>query len=151
MEFNTEVGVMKALFTKLCYANDMNIRRAEPHDSQLLSSLCVEVQTLHARHYPQIFKMLSAADFAEPFFATQLKDPLTHIFVAEQDGQVIGYILCELIERPENNFTHLNRFVLIDQISVRPDKQGRGAGALLIAQARALAQTLGVKRIHLDT
>ena len=129
----------------------MNIRQATLEDSFLLSSLCMDVQRLHAEHHPRIFKTPPSADFASPFFDEMLADPATTIYIAEEDAQTLGYIFCNLIERPETPFTYPNRFLHIDQISVRPDVQGRGAGTALIDQVEKLARELGVSKIQLDS
>jgi GNAT superfamily N-acetyltransferase len=129
----------------------MNIRKAIPADNLLLSSLCMDVQRLHAVHHPDIFKMPQNDDFAVGFFEETLADPLVTIFIAEEDGQTLGYILCKLIERPENPFTFSMRYLLVDQISVRPAAQRRGVGSALLKQAETLARELGVSRIQLDS
>ena len=129
----------------------MNIRRATPTDSFLLSSLCMDVQQLHAEHHPRIFKMPQSADFASSFFDEILADPEITIYIAEEDAQALGYIFCKLMEREESPFTYSNRFLHIDQLSVRPNAQGRGAGTTLMDQAEKLARELGVSKIRLDS
>ena len=129
----------------------MKIRRAILQDSLLLSSLCADVQRLHAEHYPHIFKTPKAEDFAISFFDELLADPAASIFIAEEDGQAIGYVVCKLVERPENPFTFASRHLLVDQISVRPSARRQGTGAALMKQAEALAQELGAARIQLDS
>src|SRR5215208_4224918 len=128
----------------------MNIHQAGSADSLLLSSLCIDVQSLHAEYYPNIFKPPQSEDFAVSFFSEVLADLNTRIFIAERDGQALGYILCKLIERPENPFTFTTRFLMIDQISVRPSIRRQGIGAALMEQAEILARKLGVQRIQLD-
>jgi len=56
-----------------------------------------------------------------------------------------------LIERPESPFTYANRFLHIDQISVRPNAQRRGVGTALMNQVEKLAGELGVSKIQLDS
>ena len=129
----------------------MNIRQATPTDSFLLSSLCMDVQRLHAEHHPRIFKMPQSVDFAAAFFDEMLADPAATIYIAEEDAQALGFIFCKLIEREESPFTYPNRFLHIDQISVHPNAQGRGAGTALIDQAEKLAWELGVSKIRLDS
>lgn len=129
----------------------MNIRRAVPADRSLLSSLCMDVQRLHAGHHPDIFKMPQNDDFAGAFFDEMLVDPLVTVFIAEEGGRALGYILCKLIERPENPFTFAMRYLLIDQISVRPEAQGKGVGAALMEQAAAQASEWNVFRVQLDS
>ena len=129
----------------------MNIRQAVFTDSLLLSSLCMDVQSLHAEHHPDIFKLPEREDFAMGFFDDMLADPTAAIFIFEKDGQAPGYILCKLFERQENPFTFAMRSLRIEQISVRPAARGQGVGAALIKQAEGFATELGVQRIQLDS
>ena len=129
----------------------MNIRQAVPADSLLLSTLSVDVQSLHAQHQPDIFKMPQSEDFAVSFFDQMMADAAVTIYIAEEDARALGYIFCQLIERPETAFTYSNRFLHIDQISVRPDAQGRGTGTALMNEAAKLARELGVSKIQLDS
>ena len=119
----------------------MKIRQAIPSDSPLLSSLCMDVQRVHAKHHPHIFKMPQSDDFAVSFFDEMLSDPSVMIYIAEGD-QALGYIFCKLFERPESPFTYTNRFLQIEHISVRPDAQRHGVGAALMDQAEKLAREL---------
>ena len=105
----------------------MKIRQATSIDSLLLSSLCVDVQSLHAKHYPDFFKIPQSDNFAVDFF----------------DGM--------LIERPENLFKFSTRYLDVDQISVRPAAQGKGVGKALLIQVDALARELNIQRIQLDS
>jgi len=129
----------------------MNIRQANAADSSLLSSLTTDVQRLHAENHPDIFKMPQNNDFAVTFFDEKLADSLVRIFIAEENGQALGCILCKLIEREENPFTLMMRYLLVDQISVRPEAQGMGVGTALIKQSEILAREWDVPRIQLDS
>jgi GNAT superfamily N-acetyltransferase len=129
----------------------MNTRPAVSADSFTLSSLSQDVQRLHAEHHPGIFKLPESEDYAVPFFDELLADQAVKIFIAEEEGKAVGYIVCKLVERQENPFIHAMRALLIDQISVRPEVQGKGAGRALMEQAELLARDLQVNRIHLDS
>jgi ribosomal protein S18 acetylase RimI-like enzyme len=129
----------------------MEIRPATPKDSLTLSALCRDVQSLHAEHHPQVFKMPQSDKFAVEFFDEILASPEFTTYIAEADGRPLGYILCRLVDRPENAFTFTNRFLLIDQISVRPDAQRRGVGTSLLKKAEGLARELGFAKIQLDS
>jgi GNAT superfamily N-acetyltransferase len=129
----------------------MDIRQATPADAARLSSLCLDVQRLHAQHHPEIFKMPESETFAVAFFDEILAQPESRIFIAEEDGREVGYIFFQLIERPENPFTFARRLLHIDQISVRPEAQGRGVGAALMGQAQAVASEWHVERTQLDS
>ena len=129
----------------------MKIRKATATDSRPLSSLCVDVQRLHARHHPYFFKMPQSDDFAVSFYDEILADPSVVIYIAEGDAQALGYIFCKLFERPESLFAYTNRFLQIEHISVRPDAQQHGMGTALINQAEELAREIGVTKIQLSS
>ena len=129
----------------------MKVRQAVSSDSLLLSSLCLEVQSLHAEHHPDIFKTPQSDDFAVSFFEEMLADPAITIYIAEENAQALGHIFCRLIERPESPFTYANRFLHIDQISVRPNAQRRGVGTALMNRVEELAREIGIIRIQLDS
>jgi ribosomal protein S18 acetylase RimI-like enzyme len=129
----------------------VNTRRATSLDSFVLSSLSTDVQRLHAEHYPDIFKIPEREDFAVSFFEEMLADPAVWIFIAEEEGRAVGCIVCKLVERPENPFTVPMRYLLVDQITVRPDAGRKGVGDALMKQAESLAGQLDVQRVQLDS
>jgi diamine N-acetyltransferase len=129
----------------------MNIRQTTSADTLRLSSLCMDVQSLHAKHHPDIFKLPQGEDFAVSFFEEMLVDPSVSIFIAEEDGNAVGYMLCKLVERPETPFSFARRLLHIDQISVRPAAHGQGVGTALMQQAEMLAKEWDVERIQLDS
>jgi ribosomal protein S18 acetylase RimI-like enzyme len=136
---------------KLWYSQSMNIRKATSEDALLLSDLSRDVQSLHAQNYADIFKIPQSADFAISFFDEMLADPAVSIFIAEENGEAIGYILCKLIERPENPFTFAMRSLLVEHISVHPAARGQGVGTALMKEAEMLAKELAVQRTQLDS
>ena len=129
----------------------MNIRTAASTDNLLLSSLCVDVQNLHAKNHPEYFKIPQSDNFAVEFFQKMLADPTVRIFVAETEERVLGYVVCKLMEREETPFSFAMRYLLVDQISVRPIAQGQGVGKALLDRAEELAKEMNVLRIQLDS
>ncbi len=134
-----------------CYPYSMKIRHAVPQDSALLSSLCVDVQRLHAEHHPNLFKLPQNDDFAVAFFDEALTEASTTIFLAEENGQALGYVLCKPTERPETLFTFAMRFLLVDQISVRPQARGQGVGSALLVRVEELARRLSISQVQLNS
>ena len=129
----------------------MNIRPASSADNLLLSSLCMDVQNLHAKNHPEYFKIPQSDDFAVEFFQKMLADPTVKIFIAETEERILGYVVCKLMEREETPFSFAMRYLLVDQISVRPIAQGQGAGKALLGRAEELAKEIKVSRIQLDS
>jgi len=129
----------------------MKIRQAVSTDGLLLSSLSTGVQRLHAENHPDIFKMPQNEDFAVSFFDEMLASPTTRIFIAEENGEAFGCVVCKLIERDENPFTVAMRYLMVDQISVQPEAQGKGVGKALIEQVKILSREWNVSRVQLDS
>lgn len=127
------------------------IRKATIEDAAILSALNVDVQRIHADALPHIFKQPTSDDFAQDFMREQLADrEHNYFFIAEQNGEAVGYICARIIERPDNPFMFAWKRLLIDQISVKPAYQGRGTGNLLIQAVRNLAKDRGIGTIALE-
>ena len=131
--------------------NSMNVRRATSTDSLLLSTLCMDVQKLHAQNHPTLFKEPLSPDFAVPFFEKMVLDDAKYIYIADENEQALGYIFFKVVERDENPFLFSRRYLLIDQISVRPEAQGQGVGKALIQQVEVTARELEIPRIELGS
>ena len=129
----------------------MNIRKATSLDSLLLSTLCMDVQKLHAQNHPMIFKEPLSSDFAFSFFEKMFPDDTKYIYIAEENEQALGYIFFKVVERDENPFLFSRRYLLIDQISVRPEAQGQGVGKALLQKVEVVARELDIPRIELGS
>ncbi|HSG42893.1 MAG TPA: GNAT family N-acetyltransferase [Anaerolineales bacterium] len=129
----------------------MNIRKATTEDSLLLSTLCVDVQKLHTQSHPDLFKTPQSSDFAIPFFEKMLQEDTMYIYISEENEHALGYIFFKIVERDENPFLFARRYLLIDQISVRPKAQGQGVGKALMQQVEVVARELEIPRIELGS
>ena len=81
----------------------MNIRKATMKDSLLLSTLCMNVQQLHTQNHPDLFKTPQSPDFAVPFFEEMLLDDTKYIYIAEENGQALGYIFLGFKSKVQQN------------------------------------------------
>ncbi len=63
------------------------------------------------------------------------------MWVAELDGEVVGVLVLE--EAPDH--------VLVDNLAVAPDAQGRGVGGRLLEHADARASAAGLTEVRLYT
>ena len=130
----------------------MIIRRATEADVKLLAELNQDVQRIHAEALPDWFKQPNQVDAVAVDFATRiLGDTQEYVYIAEVNGEAVGYICARRVERPENPYTYAQTLMLIDQISVKPRFQGCGCGRKLIQTVVDLAMTNESKRVILDT
>ena len=128
----------------------ITIRRAATDDAAALSALCVDVQQVHAIAHPEFFKQPAGPDFARAFMAERLDDPDVRIFIAEHDGEPVGYALGQIVDLEENPFRHAVRQLVIDQMSVRPAYRGRGIGTRLLEEMFATAGAEEIKLLTLS-
>lgn len=129
----------------------MKIRAADQSDLALLSRLCVPVQQMHADAHPDIFKPPTEVDFAVSFFEMIMLKPNFQIFIAENEGEAVGYIVLQEIHREGHTFTFQRDYLHIDQISVKPEHQGKGVGKALMARAVQIAKEVGLSQITLGS
>ncbi len=129
----------------------MNIRRATLDDVGILARLNEDVQRIHAAAYPTIFKQPDYPAVMTDFKTRILGNPQGQVYIAEVDGEAVGYIYALKMERLENPYTYAQRYMLIDQISVKPTAQGHGCGRKLIQTVIDWATACGMARVMLDT
>jgi ribosomal protein S18 acetylase RimI-like enzyme len=129
----------------------MQIRRATKNDALTLSTLNVDVQVIHAKALPHIFKQPASASFALQFMLDRIDDPLNYFLIGNVGGEDIGYIFARIIDRPENPFMHAWKYIYIDQISIKPTYQRLGYGEQLMEAIQKVASEAGIDTIALDT
>lgn len=126
----------------------MRIRKALPADPAALATIGVHVQDLHHRHRPDWFRPADATA-SLPVYTTLLGDPAVTAFIAEDDGQAVGYVIARVVERPETPLTWGGTLVDIDQICVLPGARRHGVGSKLVRAVRTLASEVGADWLHL--
>jgi len=127
------------------------VRRASSADVQTLGRLGARLVEEH--HSLDRTRFLAtrkgmANDYAS-FLRSQLDDPETVIFVAEDNAKVIGYAWAE-IEGPDYMALRGPAGVLHDVI-VDPEYRGRGVGRLLIEATLSYLNSQGAPRVVLST
>jgi len=121
----------------------------ETDDHNTLAFLNEGVQSLHHKLYPEEFKPFDLSQ-AKRAFKRILADPAAVAFLATQDGEAIGYILCMIKRRAESEFQYERTSLLIDQIFVREAHRNQGAAKALLEKAISLARDKGISHIELN-
>jgi ribosomal protein S18 acetylase RimI-like enzyme len=129
----------------------IEIRPATAVDAPLISQLNADVQKFHAEAYPWRFKPPGADTFTDQDAAALLARPDHFALLAHVDGMPAGYVVAEIIRRPETSRHHAHDMVYVHQISVRPVSRRRGVGRALLGAVNARAQSEGISLMALDT
>jgi ribosomal protein S18 acetylase RimI-like enzyme len=121
----------------------------ETNDYKIIAGLNEEVQNLHARLHPEMFKPFDRFEM-EKALENYLSEPNTYGYLVKQDGVDIGCAVFFLRETKENAFHYNIKTLYIDQISVLTKYQRTGAGKILMNQAEKLAREKSINKIELD-
>ena len=115
------------------------IRRARPGDHLLIRELQQEIAALHYEGRPDLFQK-EGRFYSEEEFARLLADPEDFIWIAEEDGSVVGYAFA-LVQRARKNatFRDFNRFY-IDDVCVSSACQRQGIGRMLMDECKRQAR-----------
>lgn len=128
----------------------INIRKAQLEDASLLAELNATVQGLHAQAYPTRFQVPNPKDpVLISLYEEKLQEETTHIYIAEDEGQAIGHIVCQHSQREANPYTLAFDSLRIDEITVNESHQGKGVGYALMQTAESLAHELKVQQLSL--
>lgn len=127
----------------------LSIRIEETKDSELLARLNHDVQELHTKIEPTIFKPYSKEGMTK-FFEELLSDEMIQAYIAYWDDSPAGYILLSRRHYPETYFRHSYSAIYIEQICVERNFKGKKIGQKLIAVAKDYARQMDINRIELD-
>ncbi len=104
---------------------------------------------MHHEVLPDRFKGPDAVA-AGVFFAAQLVRPEVVAFIAEQDGEAVGYALAEELRRQDSAFTFARSTLYLHHLAVVGAARHRGIGRLLVATVDEEARRRGVDETGLD-
>jgi len=126
---------------------DLKIREVKVEDFENVRDLFIEENRYHASILPEQIKMGPPMTKEEWSSFREQKD--RRIFVADNNGQVLGLIDLQIREREMP--TLINRKSLfVKEIIVSEHARGKGIGKNLIERAKVLARELEIKEIELN-
>jgi GNAT superfamily N-acetyltransferase len=128
----------------------LTIRAAAAGDEQLLAALNAVVHELHRSRRPDRFKSTSTEEVAA-WFGSLLKRPTTSMWIAEQDGVPVGYLLALVHERAANPFSAARRWCEIDQIAVDEVWRRQGIARALVERALLELRSRGIRAVEVST
>ncbi len=127
----------------------MKIRRAENKDRARLGELLSQVLEVHHNARPDLFKS-GAKKYTDAELDEILADESRPIFVAEDNGEVLGYAFCIFVQHLDNNILTDVKTLYIDDLCVDENIRGKGIGSALYNYVVAYAKECGCYNVTLN-
>lgn len=128
----------------------LHIRRATLDDIPALCDLSGAIQEGHRAAHPAYFKPHEVTPMMIAEYEEQLADANTCVYIGEKDGMVVGHIIAQIVERPENSYQYAVRYLYVAEMGVFKAHRSAGYGEQLMQQTLELAKSLGLNRVILN-
>lgn len=127
----------------------MEIRFAQDEDLEQINKLRKQVNDLHVKGKPEIFKP-GFSDELREYIYDIFRDTQKKIVVCVIDGNICAFAVLHHIIRPETPYMFERDYLDIDEICVDEAFRLRGIGAHMIDFIRDSAKSEGFERIELN-
>ncbi|MCI9264282.1 MAG: GNAT family N-acetyltransferase [Oscillospiraceae bacterium] len=126
-----------------------HLRRAERSDIPGLGRLLYQVHKVHSDARPDLFRP-GARKYTDGELERLLLDHSRPVFVAEGDGQILGYAFCVHQQYPEGHSMTNVKTLYIDDLCVDQAARGRHIGRLLYQHVLDYARQQGCYNVTLN-
>lgn len=128
----------------------MVIRRAKERDIPVIGRLLEEVELVHHRGRPDLFKN-GGRKYDDAELEKILADDTRPVFVYDDDAEgVLGYAFCVLQDHAGDNVMTPIRTLYVDDICVFERFRGRGVGRAVYEYIREYAKSAGCHNVTLN-
>lgn len=124
------------------------IRRAEEKDTEKIKDLLNQVLTVHSNGRPDLFEA-NSRKYTDPELLDILNNDNTPVFVAE-DGAVLGYAFCVLIQHKNHNILTDIKTLYIDDLCVDQNCRRGGVGRAIYEYVIEYARSIGCYNVTLN-
>lgn len=124
------------------------IRRAQDGDEAQVADFAIRLFRQHADYDPGRFTVFATPEGAKVFYKSRFSAPDAVVFVAESEGEVVGFAY---IERDPLNYAELlENGAWLHDIYIRDESRSEGTGRALLDAAIEAAKELGAKKLLLS-
>ena len=127
---------------------DSPIRKACAGDLDAVGRMLRQVLKLHHDGRPDLFPP-TGKKYTDAELCAIFENPDTPVFVYELDGQVVGYVFCEL-QVPRSHNLNPIKTLYIDDLCVDECERKSGVGKRLFERVKAYAKENGFDWITLN-
>ncbi len=123
------------------------MRKAAICDIPAIAELYREQFKEMAKLMPDFIK---EGDQSEEFIKNTIADENSDILVCEENGEIVGFILIQVKNRPNFSFVVEGKYCYIMDVIVTENSRGRGIGTELINSAKEWAKERDCLFVNLD-
>lgn len=131
---------------------DMNfsIREATQGDYEGLCDVFAEVDTLHRKALPHVFREPDGPARTKEYISGLIANEDVSLFVAEREGQIIGLVQTIIRQAPDIPIMVARQYAMIGDLVVRKRFRRSGVGQSLVEGAHQWALDKGVAQVELS-
>ena len=127
----------------------INIRRAQERDLPAVHSLLAQVAEVHYKGRPDLFRA-GRRKYTDEELRGIFRDDTRPVFVAEEDGSVLGYAFCIFQQHRDSHVLTDIKTLYIDYLCVDAARRGRHVGRTLYEAVLAFARQQGCYNVTLN-
>ena len=127
----------------------MEIRRAKKEDLSAVGALLRQVLEVHHRGRPDLFSG-GGKKYGDGEILAIFADDARPVFVAEEDGRVLGYAFCQFRQVKDSPILTDVKTLYLDDLCVDEAARGRGVGKALFRFVRDYARREGCHNLTLN-
>ncbi|MFC2154594.1 GNAT family N-acetyltransferase [Candidatus Altiarchaeota archaeon] len=124
------------------------IRKATVKDIKEIVPLWIDLLDFHKKFSKRMYRFKkNYVEIYKKFLDKCLRARNAQVFVAEKDGKVIGHCIVRIKDIPP--IYEVDREAWVDEIVVKKEFRGKGAGKKLLAASEQWAKERGLKELSL--
>ncbi|MBR7164784.1 MAG: GNAT family N-acetyltransferase [Clostridia bacterium] len=117
----------------------MEIRKAKKEDLAGINSLLYQVLEVHHKGRPDLFYG-GVKKYTDSEILEILQDPARPVFVAVEEGAVLGYAFCIFQQEKNSHVLTDVKTLYLDDLCVDETIRGKGVGKALFAYVKSFAK-----------
>ena len=125
------------------------VRFATYEDIEQINIIRKEVNDLHVKENPRIFKAGFSKEVAE-YINQYINSQDKFLIICEENGLICSYAMVNIVIKPETAYRYEIKFLEIQEIGTLQAQQGKGYGKQLILKVKDIAKGHGINRIELN-
>ena len=125
------------------------VRRAIPEDVERLLDLLSQVEAVHQKGRPDLFRV-NGTKYTAAELLPIIADDMTPVFVAVHEGKVVGYIFGIVNIIKDSTMLFDTKTLHLEDVCIDESCRGMGIGSVLMEYVTEWAKANGFNRMDLD-